>query len=184
MHTTGMGVQRRWSRKWGWCTLVPLGSAANKILTFELQQPERLAGYWVKMVRRWIPMKTRKHIMLACVKEPPYENLRAEITPPSQSCNGANIPTDGGSSRERLWLRQSYPGVTIVGFCAQRAQGQTESQAGERYRRAEASQCSWIDLNILIPIKEREVISALAAIFLEEGQNVLVYTSEQQTSCW
>lgn len=32
--------------------LVPLGSAVNKILMFELQQPERRAGYWVKTVRR------------------------------------------------------------------------------------------------------------------------------------
>lgn len=29
----------------------PLGSTANKILTFQQQRPERQAGYWVKTVR-------------------------------------------------------------------------------------------------------------------------------------
>lgn len=58
-----------------------------------------------------------------------------------------------------------------------------QSPKEERYWRAEVWQCSWTDFNILIHLKEREFISALASVFLEDGQGMLVYSSEQQTSC-
>lgn len=54
--------------------LLPLGSAANKTLTFALRQPERRAGYWVKALAL-NPNAYTPHIMLACVKEQHRENL-------------------------------------------------------------------------------------------------------------
>lgn len=53
---------------------LPLGSAANKTLTFALRQPERRAGYWVKALAL-NPNAYTPHIMLACVKEQHRENL-------------------------------------------------------------------------------------------------------------
>lgn len=46
-----------------------------------------------------------------------------------------------------------------------------------------SSSAAGTNLNILIHLKETEVISGLAAVFVEEGQSVLVYSSEDQTSC-
>lgn len=54
--------------------LLPLVSAADKILTFALRQPARCAGYWVKELALYFNENAR-HIMLACVKERARENL-------------------------------------------------------------------------------------------------------------
>lgn len=52
MHLVGREGTETVKQEVGLIYSVLSGLAANKILMFELQQPERRAGYWVKTVRR------------------------------------------------------------------------------------------------------------------------------------